>query len=88
MSHDPVMMLAHNNEFHNLICFWWHQIILQIKETAERILVVDRAAAMIEEMLRPGSQSISPASSSGLANGTKVHIHPLLAYVYCCNVRC
>ncbi|XP_057436101.1 protein RIK isoform X2 [Lotus japonicus] len=42
-----------------------------IKETAERILVVDRAAAMIEEMLRQGqnSPSISTASPSALANG-------------------
>ncbi|KAG2404021.1 Protein RIK Rough sheath 2-interacting KH domain protein [Vigna angularis] len=38
-----------------------------IKETAERILAVDRAAAMIEEMLKLGqnSQSISSASPSG-----------------------
>ncbi|KAK7273327.1 hypothetical protein RIF29_14376 [Crotalaria pallida] len=45
-----------------------------IKETAERILVVDRAAAMVEEMLRQGqnSQSISSASPSALANGLKV----------------
>ncbi|CAK8540718.1 unnamed protein product [Lathyrus sativus] len=45
-----------------------------IKDTAERILVVDRAAAMIEEILRPGqnSQSISSASPSTLANGLKV----------------
>ncbi|XP_058728969.1 uncharacterized protein LOC131601214 isoform X2 [Vicia villosa] len=45
-----------------------------IKDTAERILVVDRAAAMIEEILRPGqtSQSISSASPSPLANGLKV----------------
>ncbi|XP_024626074.1 protein RIK isoform X2 [Medicago truncatula] len=45
-----------------------------IKDTAERILVVDRAAAMIEEMLRQGqnSQSISSALPSALANGVKV----------------
>lgn len=45
-----------------------------IKDTAERILVVDRAAAMIEEMLRQGqnSQSISSALPSALANGAKV----------------
>ncbi|XP_014497691.1 protein RIK isoform X4 [Vigna radiata var. radiata] len=38
-----------------------------IKETAERILAVDRAAAMIEEMLKLGqnSQSISSASPNG-----------------------
>jgi len=48
---------------------------LQIKETAERILAVDRAAAMIEEMLKLGqnSQSISSASPSALVNGLKVH---------------
>ncbi|KAK8466220.1 hypothetical protein PHAVU_008G033600 [Phaseolus vulgaris] len=45
-----------------------------IKETAERILAVDRAAAMIEEMLKLGqnSQSISSASPSALVNGLKV----------------
>ncbi|GAU19852.1 hypothetical protein TSUD_170780 [Trifolium subterraneum] len=45
-----------------------------IKDTAERILVVDRAAAMIEEMLRLGqnSQSISSASPAPLTNGVKV----------------
>ncbi|CAL0314738.1 unnamed protein product [Lupinus luteus] len=45
-----------------------------IKETAERILVVDRAAAMVEEMLRQGqnSQSISSTSLPALANGLKV----------------
>lgn len=45
-----------------------------IKDTAERILVVDRAAAMIEEMLRQGqnSQSMSSALPSPLANGVKV----------------
>ncbi|XP_061365914.1 protein RIK isoform X2 [Gastrolobium bilobum] len=44
-----------------------------IKETAERILAVDRAAAMIEEMLRQGqnSHAISSASPSALANGLK-----------------
>ncbi|RDX93369.1 Protein RIK [Mucuna pruriens] len=44
-----------------------------IKETAERILAVDRAAAMIEEMLKQGqnSQSISSASPSTLVNGLK-----------------
>ncbi|WJX75320.1 hypothetical protein P8452_58864 [Trifolium repens] len=45
-----------------------------IKDTAERIFVVDRAAAMIEEMLRLGqnSQSISSSSPSPLTNGVKV----------------
>jgi hypothetical protein len=55
---------------------------LQIKDTAERILVVDRAAAMIEEMLRLGqnSQSISSASPSPLTNGVKVDIHSFIHY--------
>ncbi|KAL2329879.1 hypothetical protein Fmac_017460 [Flemingia macrophylla] len=46
----------------------------QIKETAERILAVDRAAAMIEEMLKQGenSQSISTSSPSALVNGLKM----------------
>ncbi|KAF1863024.1 hypothetical protein Lal_00018869 [Lupinus albus] len=45
-----------------------------VKETAERILVVDRAAAMVEEMLRQGQnpQSISSTSPPALANGLKV----------------
>ncbi|XP_027353459.1 protein RIK [Abrus precatorius] len=45
-----------------------------IKETAERILAVDRAAAMVEEMLRLGqnSPSISSASPSALVNGLKM----------------
>jgi hypothetical protein len=57
---------------------------LQIKDTAERILVVDRAAAMIEEMLRLGqnSQSISSASPSPLTNGVKVDIRSLLLAIY------
>ncbi|KAK7295451.1 hypothetical protein RJT34_18360 [Clitoria ternatea] len=44
-----------------------------IKETAERILAVDRAAAMIEEMLRQGQnlQPISSGSPSALVNGLK-----------------
>jgi len=61
---------------------------LQIKETAERILAVDRAAAMIEEMLKQeqNSQSISSASPSALVNILKVDIHLLLAYAHCCDV--
>jgi hypothetical protein len=57
---------------------------LQIKDTAERILVVDRAAAMIEEMLRLGqnSQSISSSSPSPLTNGVKVDIRSLLLAIY------
>ncbi|KAK7340630.1 hypothetical protein VNO77_21339 [Canavalia gladiata] len=44
-----------------------------IKETAERILAVDHAAAMIEEMLRQGQNSLSISSaSSALVNGLKV----------------
>ncbi|XP_040874326.1 protein RIK isoform X5 [Glycine max] len=45
-----------------------------IKETAERILAVDRAAAMIEEMLKQeqNSQSISSASPSALVNILKM----------------
>lgn len=60
--------------------------LLQIKETAERILAVDRAAAMIEEMLKLGqnSQSISSASP----NGPKVDIHILLASAHSSDVMC
>ncbi|KAI9120519.1 hypothetical protein K1719_007552 [Acacia pycnantha] len=45
-----------------------------LKETAERILAVDRAAAMVEEMLRQGqcSPPISTAANPALANGLKV----------------
>lgn len=70
-----LMVVLQGSELHKLVCFWWHQILLQIKETAERILAVDRAAAMIEEMLKLGqnSQSISSASPSALVNGLKVH---------------
>lgn len=35
----------------------------QLKETAERILAVDRAAAMVEEMLKQGQ---NPTMSNGL----------------------
>lgn len=63
---------------------------MQIKETAERILAVDRAAAMIEEMLKQeqNSQSISSASPSALVNILKVDIHLLLAYAHCSDVMC
>ncbi|KAI4346665.1 hypothetical protein L6164_007543 [Bauhinia variegata] len=46
-----------------------------LKETAERILAVDRAAAMVEEMLRQGhnSQSISSTSHPIITNGVKVN---------------
>ncbi|KHN13557.1 Protein RIK [Glycine soja] len=45
-----------------------------IKETAERILAVDRAAAMIEEILKQvqNSQSISSVTPSALVNGVKM----------------
>ncbi|XP_054803518.1 protein RIK isoform X2 [Prosopis cineraria] len=45
-----------------------------LKETAERILAVDRAAAMIEEMLRQGQclPPISHTANSPMANGAKV----------------
>ncbi|XP_059450295.1 protein RIK isoform X2 [Corylus avellana] len=44
-----------------------------LKDTAERILAVDRAAAMVEEMLKQG-QNLQPASSTfhaALSNGVK-----------------
>ncbi|XP_065633767.1 protein RIK isoform X3 [Quercus suber] len=44
-----------------------------LKDTAERILAVDRAAAMVEEMLKQG-QSLQPASSTfhlAISNGVK-----------------
>jgi hypothetical protein len=47
---------------------------VQLKDTAERILAVDRAAAMVDEMLKQG-QSSQPASSiiqMPAVNGVKV----------------
>lgn len=58
-------------------CLWFPCIArlpLQLKDTAERILAVDRAAAMVEEMLKQG-QSLQPASSTfhlAISNGVKV----------------
>jgi hypothetical protein len=49
---------------------------VQLKDTAERILAVDRAAAMVDEMLKQG-QSSQPASSiiqMPAVNGVKVWI--------------
>lgn len=49
---------------------------MQLKDTAERILAVDRAAAMVDEMLKQG-QSSQPASSiiqMPAVNGVKVWI--------------
>lgn len=47
---------------------------LQLKDVAERILAVDRAAAMVEEMLNQG-QNLLPVSSTfqaAISNDTKV----------------
>ncbi|XVE68294.1 hypothetical protein DITRI_Ditri09bG0056000 [Diplodiscus trichospermus] len=47
-----------------------------LKETAERILAVDRAAAMVEEMLKHGhgqsSQGVASPFMAALSNGVKV----------------
>lgn len=60
-------------------CFWFHcnnGLPLQLKDTAERILAVDCAAAMVEEMLKQG-QNLQPASTfhPALSNGLKVGMH-------------
>lgn len=57
--------------------YWFnysHSLLLQLKDMAERILAVDRAAAMVEEMLNQG-QNIHPVSSAfqaAMANDTMV----------------
>ncbi|XP_022155063.1 protein RIK isoform X2 [Momordica charantia] len=43
-----------------------------LKDMAERILAVDRAAAMVEEMLKLG-QNLAPSSLHSLSNGLKVN---------------
>lgn len=44
-----------------------------MKETAERILAVDCAAAMVEEMLKQGQNGFSALQS--MSNGVKVYLH-------------
>ncbi|XP_048327245.2 protein RIK isoform X3 [Ziziphus jujuba] len=48
--------------------------LLQLKDMAERILAVDRAAAMVEEMLNlgPNLQPVSSTSQAAMGNDTKV----------------
>lgn len=49
---------------------------------AERILAVDRAAAMVEEMLKLG-QNLAPSSLHSLSNDLKVKFQLLRSYI--CN---
>lgn len=55
---------------------------MQLKDTAERILAVDCAAAMVEEMLKQG-QNLQAVGSTfhPFSNGTKVWLHAWLASV-------
>lgn len=54
-------------------------LLLQLKETAERILAVDRAAAMVEEMLKQGQDSFPTLQS--MSNGVKVYLHHTIGFV-------
>lgn len=56
---------------------------LQLKDTAERIKAVDRAAAMVEEMLKQGQNSESVPSNSHLAGntGVKIYLHYVASFV-------
>lgn len=47
---------------------------MQLKETAERILAVDRAAAMVEEMLKQGHTDF-PTLQTAVGNGVQVYMH-------------
>lgn len=48
---------------------------MQLKETAERIKAVDRAAAMVEEMLKLGPNSQpSPTVLQALNSGVQVFV--------------
>lgn len=58
---------------------------LQLKDTAERILAVDRAAAMVEEMLRQG-HILQPAPSTfhlAMNIGVKVGMHCDASFCLC-----
>ena len=47
---------------------------MQLKETAERILAVDHAAAMVEEMLKQGHAGF-PTLQTAMGNGVQVYMH-------------
>lgn len=59
--------------------FWFYYndgFSFQLKDTGERILAVDRAAAMVEEMLKQGPSLQAVGSTlQPLSNGTKVWLH-------------
>lgn len=58
------------------ICFsFWvidafERMVLQLKDTTERIKAVDQAAAMVEEMLKQGQQAQQAPSRSTLAGNS------------------
>ncbi|KAL9253392.1 RIK-like protein [Drosera capensis] len=54
---------------------------VQLKETAERIIAVDRAAAIVEEMLKHGQNIPIPSSINSASGGVKVS-QPLSTCVY------
>lgn len=53
---------------------------------AERILAVDRAAAMVEEMLNlgPNLQPVSSTSQAAMGNDTKVCFHNMVGVCVLC----
>ena len=55
---------------------------MQLKDTAERIIAVDCAAAMVEEMLKQGQNSQLAPSNSHLAGnaGVKIYFNYVVAY--------
>jgi hypothetical protein len=65
-------------------CFWFHcnnGLPLQLKDTAERILAVDCAAAMVEEMLKQG-QNLQPASTFYPALNNEVKVGMLCIAIF------
>lgn len=72
----PILFLGRNLIF---LFFYFEndELPLQLKETAERILAVDRAAAMVEEMLKQSQNSLAgfPTSQAAASNGVKVYMH-------------
>lgn len=61
---------------------------MQLKDTAERILAVDRAAAMVDEMLKQGLSSLPSSSIFPTVAGSGVKVHmPCNASFTSCNIE-
>lgn len=58
----------------DIILFLNYELLVQLKETAERILAVDRAASMVEEMLKQGHIGF-PSLQTPMCNGVQVDTH-------------